>query len=123
MTRNLKGTSVVFAAGLLAFVSPSLYSQQSNFQTSFLAPVAIRPLNSGIVATIADAQHLPYMREVAKEKRSSAVSFQPTASDLLIQQAEERFRNGRKAFQEHDYERARTEFDGAIDTMLAASVN
>lgn len=63
------------------------------------------------------------MKEVAREKRSSAVTFQPTPSDLLIQQAEERFRTGRKAFQDHDYDRARSEFDGAIDTMLAASVN
>jgi membrane-bound lytic murein transglycosylase D len=60
---------------------------------------------------------------VAKEKGASALSFQPTSSDLLIQQAEERFRSGRKAFQDHDYDRARTEFDGAIDTMLSASEN
>jgi len=123
MTRNFTGTSLFFAVGLLAFISPSLYSQQSNFQTSFLAPVAIRPLNSGIAATIVESEHLPYMREVAKEKRASALTFQPTASDLLIQQAEERFRNGRKAFQDHDYDRARTEFDSAIDTMLSASLN
>jgi membrane-bound lytic murein transglycosylase D len=123
MTRNFKATRVVFSIGLLAFLSPSLYSQQSNLQTSFLAPVAIRPLNTGITATIVEAEHLPYIREVAKEKRSSALSFQPTPSDLLIQQAEERFRSGRKAFQDHDYDRARTEFDSAIDAMLAASEN
>jgi membrane-bound lytic murein transglycosylase D len=63
------------------------------------------------------------MREVAKEKRASALNFQPTSSDLLIQQAEERFRSGRKAFQDHDFDRARAEFDSAIDTMLSASEN
>jgi membrane-bound lytic murein transglycosylase D len=123
MTRNLKATRVLFVVGLLAFLLPSLYSQQSNLQTSFLAPVAIRPLSSGIAATIVEAEHLSYMKEVAKEKRSGALTFQPTPSDLLIRQAEERFKTGTKAFQDHDYDRARTEFDGAIDTMLSASEN
>ncbi|HWF09162.1 MAG TPA: transglycosylase SLT domain-containing protein [Bryobacteraceae bacterium] len=80
-------------------------------------------MSGGITATIVEAEHLSYMREVAKEKRSSAVTFQPTPSDLLIRQAEERFKTGTKAFQDHDYDRARTEFDGAIDTMLSASEN
>jgi membrane-bound lytic murein transglycosylase D len=77
----------------------------------------------GITASIGEAEHLPYLKEVAKEIKPSPIAFQPTSSDLLIQQAEERFRNGRRAFQDRDFERARTEFDAAIDVMLTASDN
>jgi membrane-bound lytic murein transglycosylase D len=125
MTRNFRaGTAVPFLALLLAPLS-ALYSQQSGLQTSFLAPIAIRPVNPGISATIREAEHLPYLSEVAKETKlaapSAAAPFQPNSSDLLIQQAEERFRNGRKAFQDRNFELARTEFDAAIDAMLLAS--
>jgi membrane-bound lytic murein transglycosylase D len=60
------------------------------------------------------------LKEVAK---TVTPDFHPNPSDLLIQQAEERFRNGRRAFTERDYERARSEFDAAIDAMLTASEN
>src|SRR5207248_10769754 len=69
------------------------------------------------------AEHLPYLKEVAKENKPGTTDFQPTASDLLIQQAEERFRNGKKAFQDRDFAQARVEFDAAIDAMLSASAN
>ncbi|HEX4136594.1 MAG TPA: transglycosylase SLT domain-containing protein [Bryobacteraceae bacterium] len=124
MTRKYNVTGAVVFAAVLLISSQSLYSQQSNIQASFLAPVAIRtPATAGIAATIADTEHLPYLKEVARENAPTPAAFQPTASDLLIQQAEERFRNGRKAFQERDFDRARTEFDAAIDTMLTASEN
>src|ERR1019366_8318819 len=120
MTRNYKIAAVLSLFVLVLFPSQFLYSQQSNFQTSFLTPAAIHPVNNGIAATIVESEHLPYLKEVA---RTVAPDFKPNPSDLLIQQAEERFRNGRKAFQERDYERARTEFDAAIDAMLSASEN
>ena len=44
-------------------------------------------------------------------------------SDLLIQQAEESFRSGRKFYQDRDFDDARREFDTAIDSMLKASEN
>jgi membrane-bound lytic murein transglycosylase D len=123
MTRNSRFASTALAAAALLVVSPSVYSQQSNRQTFFLAPAAIRPPNPSVSATIVEAEHLPYLKEVAKEARPESTAFQPTSSDLLIQQAEERFRNGKRAFQERDFAHARTEFDGAIDAMLMASDN
>jgi membrane-bound lytic murein transglycosylase D len=126
MTRNLTAACTVFLTVLLFPASPHLYSQQSGLQTSFLAPAAIRTVNAGVTAvaaTIIDAEHLPYLKEVAKEASPAAKVFQPTASDLLIQQAEERFRIGKKAFQDRDFDHARTEFDAAIDVMLTASNN
>lgn len=123
MTRNPKALTVFSFLLLLLFIlSPSLYSQQSSFQTSFLAPVALRTL-SGVRASIVDAEHLPYLNEVAKEEAKAAKAFQPTPSDLLIQEAEERFKNGKKAFQDRDYTQARSEFDAAIDAMLMGSEN
>jgi membrane-bound lytic murein transglycosylase D len=132
MTRNFNATGTVLLTVLLFPASLSLFAQQSGLQTSFLVPAAIRTVNAGVAATsiagsIADAEHLPYLKEVAKEAAKEASPqikvFLPTASDLLIQQAEERFRNGKKAFQERDFDHARTEFDAAIDVMLTASAN
>jgi membrane-bound lytic murein transglycosylase D len=123
MTRNFRTANTVFLAALSFVFLQSLYSQQSNLQTSFLAPVAIRTTTTGVAATIVEAEHLPYLKEVAKEIKSGTTAFQPTPSDLLIQQAEERFRNGKKAYQDRDFEHARAEFDAAIDAMLMASDN
>jgi membrane-bound lytic murein transglycosylase D len=120
MTRKNRAVSIFFLFVFVLLSSSVLSAQQSNFQTSFLTPTAVRPLNTGIAATIVESEHLPYLKEVAK---TSKAAFQPTPSDLLIQQAEERFRNGKKAFQDHDYVRARTEFDAAIDAMLMGSEN
>jgi membrane-bound lytic murein transglycosylase D len=120
MTRKFKALLVLFLTAVLILPSQVLFAQQSSLQTSFFAPAAVRSFNTGIAATIVESEHLPYLKEVAK---SGTPNFQPTSSDLLIQQAEERFRNGKKAFQERDYAHARTEFDAAIDSMLAASEN
>jgi membrane-bound lytic murein transglycosylase D len=123
MTRYFKATGLVFLTALLLISSAPSFAQQPNLQTSFFAPAAIRTPGPSVGATIVDTQHLPYLKEVAKDAVPSPAVFRPTESDLLIQQAEERFRNGKKAFQERDYDRARVEFDAAIDVMLTASDN
>jgi membrane-bound lytic murein transglycosylase D len=128
MTRNSKVFTAVFFAALLLTPSRLLFSQQSNLQTLFLAPAAIRLTNpvvasSGISASIIKSENLPYLKELAKEVKPEVPSFQPTPSDLLIQQAEERFRSGKKLYQDRDFDHARTEFDTAIVTMLRASEN
>jgi len=131
MTRNLKAAGTVLVTALLFPASQSVYCQQSGLQTSFLAPSAIRTVTPSVASTIVEAEHLPYLKEVAKEVAKEAAKeaspatkvFLPTPSDLLIQQAEERFRIGKKAFQDRDFDHARTEFDAAIDAMLTASAN
>src|SRR5271155_5321984 len=128
MTRNSKDFSAAIFIVLLLIPSSKLFSQQSNFQTLFLAPAAIRLTNpvvvsSGISASIIKSENLPYLKELAKEAKPQVASFEPTPSDLLIQQAEERFRAGRKFYQDRDFDRARGEFDAAIQTMLRASPN
>jgi membrane-bound lytic murein transglycosylase D len=123
MTRKRNATIFLFLTAL-AFISIPLFAQQSQLQTSFLAPAAVRnnaALASGISAIIVRAEHLPYLTELSRIHKSDAAAFQPTPSDLLIQKAEERFRAGRKFFRDRDFDHARTEFDGAVDLMLNAS--
>jgi membrane-bound lytic murein transglycosylase D len=113
-----------FCCGLLLLgTSPHLCSQQSNFQTSFFSPAAIHLPNTGVLPDVAETEHLPYIKQVAKENSKSPTAFLPNASDLLIQQAEESFRSGRRYYRDRDFDHARQEFDTAIDDMLKASEN
>lgn len=100
--------------------SSLLFSQQSGLQTSFFSPAAIH-LPITVLADVAETEHLPYIKQVAKENGKTLTPFLPNGSDLLIQQAEESFRRGRKFYRDRDFERARAEFDAAIDSMLKAS--
>ena len=120
MARSSKAIFVVFFTVLFLFSSRPLLSQQSHFQTSFLAPAAIRLTNPASTVVVR-AEHLPYLTELAKENKPEVAVFEPTASDFLIQQAEERFQTGRKFYKDRDFDRARTEFDAAIGLMLRAS--
>ena len=122
MTRK-PGKSIFVSCLALSVSSSLLFSQQLNFQTSFFSPAAARLTVPGPTADIVDTEHLPYINQVAKEKKSTAVSYSPNASDLLIQEAEQKFRAGKKFYQERDYTSARTSFDASIDAMLKASVD
>lgn len=126
MTRNLKVSFFLNIVFLVLLPCRLVFGQQSHFQISFLAPAAIRLTNpaaaANVVPIIVKSEHLPYLTEVAKESHS-VTAFQPTPSDLLIQQAEERFQNGRKFYKSGNFEGARTEFDAAIGLMLRASEN
>lgn len=119
MTWNYKAVPATILTVLIAAPPQQLLAQQSALQTAFLAPTSIR-LNTAI-PNIVESEHLPYLKQIAKDKRLSASAFKPNNSDLLIQQAEERFASGRKFYQDRDFDSARREFDAAIDLMLKAS--
>jgi membrane-bound lytic murein transglycosylase D len=121
MARNSMLLIAALCALLLSSPSASLKAQQSNLQTSFLAPAAVHVPNPGIVADIVESEHLPYLKQVAKDSKPTGIVFQPNASDFLIEQAEERFRSGKNFYRDRDAEHARIEFDAAIDLMLRAS--
>ncbi len=123
MARNSIILTAAFCALLLSGPSASLKAQQSSLQTSFLAPAAVHVANPGIAADIVESEHLPYIKQVAKDSKPAGAIFQPNASDLLIEQAEERFRNGKNFYRDRDPEHARVEFDAAIDLMLRASAH
>ncbi|HWE49039.1 MAG TPA: transglycosylase SLT domain-containing protein [Bryobacteraceae bacterium] len=121
MTWNKKAVPALVLTVFIAAPPEQLLAQQSAIQTAFLAPTSIR-LNTAL-PSIVESEHLPYLKQVARDKRLGPAIFKPNDSDLLIQQAEERFQNGRKFYQERDFDRARVEFDAAIDAMLKASEN
>ena len=117
------GKSILFQCLALGASSSVLFSQQLNFQTSFFSPAVARLAAPEPAADIVETEHLPYINQVAKEKNSTAVSYSPNASDLLIQEAEQKFRAGKKFYRERDYTSARVSFDASIDAMLKASVD
>lgn len=96
------------------------FSQQFGIQSSFLPAIIRTPGVSGMVPDIAETEHLPYITEVTKENQGASV-FHPTASDILIQQAEEKFRSGSRFYATSDFDHARSDFDAAIALMLRAS--
>jgi membrane-bound lytic murein transglycosylase D len=78
----------------------------------------------GIAADIVETKDESYIKSVARMAAEKNVgSFQPNSSDLLIEQAEERFKAGRKFYRVKDTDHARTEFDAAVDLMIQASVS
>lgn len=123
MAWKLRTASYSVFCSALVLSPSSVFSQQTNLQTSFFAPAAAHLYTAGVLADVAETEHLPYINQVAKENPKGLAAFQPNASDLLIQRAEEKYRNGKRFYQIRDYEHARLEFDGAIDDMLKASEN
>ena len=124
MARNSNAVvPAVFSTGLFLFASPLLFSQQSNLQTSFLTPASIRPPAVPPLPSVTATLRLPYLTQVQSNlvAKGAGSEFRPTASDFLIQQAEEKLRAGRQSYRSGDIDRARADFDSAIDLMLAAS--
>lgn len=110
-----------FAAGIFSlFVVLPASSQQSGLQSSFLPAIIRTPVITGFVPDIAETEHLPYLTEVTKENQGASV-FHPTPSDVLIQQAEDKFRSGSRFYAASDFDHARLDFDAAIALMLRAS--
>src|SRR5437868_6261800 len=99
------------------------YNQQSRFQMSFLP----RAVGSGEheIATIPPpaVSVNPYLQN----KVPSALRAEPlpprrkSRGDTLVQNADQAFQRGKRAYQANDVETARKEFDAAIDLMLEAS--
>jgi membrane-bound lytic murein transglycosylase D len=106
------------ALAVCVFVAAApLFPQQSGIQSSFL-PAIIHA--AGILPDTPENEHVPYITEVSREYQGSS-AFRPTASDLLIQQAEEKFRSGSKFYANGDFDHARSDFDAAIELMFRAS--
>lgn len=128
MVWNNRSASAVVLTFLLAVPNELILAQQAGLPTSFLAPAAVHsiPPASPAAAAVSDSEHLPYVRQIRRDRRlSSTVSplstFSPNASDLVIQQSEEKFAAGRKFYQERDFDRARVAYDTAIAMMLQGS--
>ena len=75
------------------------------------------------VLTVSEINTESYLETVSKAENTANRPFRPTASDLLIQQAEEKLHAGRDAYRQKDSDRARSAFNEAIELMLRASDN
>ncbi len=118
--------SLIFPTVLIPVDSVCCYSQQSTFQMSLMSPSAAGSVFSsiGIYADIVETRDESYLKAVERlETEKEHKTFQPSSSDLLIEQAEERFQSGRKLYRVKDSDHARSEFDAAVDLMIQASAN
>jgi membrane-bound lytic murein transglycosylase D len=106
--------SVFLCSTIVLGTTPLLFSQQSSLQIS-LFPKTLAPLE----LSAADIDTDTYLQSIQKRP----TPFHPNSSDLLIGKAEEKFQNGKRAYQVKDTETARREFDDAVDLMLQASDN
>jgi len=96
------------------------YNQQSKFQTAFL-PSPPRPATAPVVDTPPVLEANPYLRDspvLLLEKKNPAA---PTEAELLMQEADQAYRRGKRAYKANDVPQARREFDNAVDLMLQAS--
>ena len=107
-----------FLAAALLIPQSFLFSQQSSFQNN-----SSHTDSDGLDENVTTISDETYMESVAKSESKASQPFHPTPSDLLIQRAEEKFHDGHRFFQLQDADRARTEFDAAIDLMFQASDN
>ncbi len=112
-----------FLAFCLLIPQSLLYSQQLSFQTVPSQSLSLLSDNDVSNSGVSDISEATYLENVSKTDGKASQPFHPTASDLLIQRAEEKFRDGRKFYQVKDSDRARAEFDASIDLMLQASDN
>ncbi len=104
MTRNVNASFRPSFLQSSAFTSAvPLYSQRNlSSKLLFLAPAAVRVNNATVLKWYFGDRRtrrasVPYLTEAfPAATKSEAAVFQPTPSDLLIQQAEERFRAGEK---------------------------
>ena len=112
--------TVCFGLFLLFLVALPVFSQQAGIQSSFLPAIIRTPGISGFLPDIVETEHVPYLTEVTRENQGKSV-FHPSSSDILIQQAEEKFRSGTRFYQNGDFDHARSDFDTAVELMLRAS--
>jgi membrane-bound lytic murein transglycosylase D len=108
------------ALGLCPFLlALPAFTQQSGIQSSFL-PAVLRTPAVGAEPDAVEIDRIPYITEVTRENQGTSV-FHPNSSDILIQQAEEKFRSGSRFYLNGDFDRARSDFDNAIALMLRSS--
>ncbi len=99
-------------------------NQPSRFQMPFAPPAPAEPTEMALAAPPALPPNL-YLRNEAPVplRAQSRLSPMPTPSDLLVAQADDAFRLGRKLYKSGDKDQARQQFDRAVDLMFQASEN
>lgn len=115
--------SVVLLLLAIVLAGCGISPQQQRFQNAFLPPVP-HAVPAALDAAVAEPPIAPpsfYLSDVPNVI-SGAPPLPPSShSDSLMEKAEEHFQQGKAYFQAKELDRARSEFDQAIDLMLEAS--
>jgi len=121
VTNRTKRFLYIFGASATLGISGCAYNQQSKFQTAFL-PSTPAPAAAVEAVEPPMLDPNPYLSD-APAILVQKLPIAPSEGDLLMQRADQAFQRGKQAYQADDTERARREFDTAIDLMLEASGN
>ena len=124
MTSRTKRFLYIFGSSVTLGISGCGYNQQSKFQTAFL-PSTPRPAAAVEAAEPPSLEPNPYLHDAPATllQMVPKMPVAPSEADLLMQRADRAFQRGKKAYQANDTQKARREFDTAIDLMLEASEN
>jgi membrane-bound lytic murein transglycosylase D len=114
---------LVLNAAILVALAGCAAPRQSRFQMPFVPPAHV-----AADVVLADPPSLPPNLYLSKETPNfisdqSRLAPLPTASDLLIARADDAFKRGKRFYQSGDQERARKQFDRAVDLLFEASEN
>src|SRR3954449_11646800 len=98
--------------------------KSTHFQMPFVPPA---PASGGVTFAADPAPPPPNTYLNGESPNSILDQYRqipaPTRSDLSIVQAEEAYQKGKRSYQEGDKEKARRQFDRAIDLLFEASEN
>lgn len=110
-----------FCTPIALLLAGCSYSQQSNFQMSFLPSTPHRTALIPDVPMPPVVQPNLYLADAPAfiNVNPQAPSF-PSRGESLIEKAEQHFQKGKKFYQAKDVENSRKQFDEAVDLMLAA---
>lgn len=113
--------SVAPLLAVLALCGCGITPQQQRFQNAFLPP-APHPAQAALAAVAEPPEVAPslYLSDVPTVI-PGALSLPTSRSDQFIEKAQEHFQQGKQYYQAKEMDRARNEFDQAIDLMLDAS--
>src|ERR1039458_7654419 len=118
--RNFRGFCAIGAAALLAG-GCSYTTQTAKIHQPFVPPVR-RPAPAVLLPDPPAISGASPVFEITPVLRASfEFSEERRAAEALIQRANLRLQRGKGLYQANDIAHARQEFDGAIDSMLAAS--
>ncbi len=114
--------SVAPLLAVLALCGCGITPQQQRFQNAFLPP-APHPADAALAAAVPEPPVVTpnlYLADVPNAI-PGALNLPVSHSDQLVEKAQEHFQQGKQYYQTKEMDRARSEFDQAIDLMLEAS--
>lgn len=122
---RVRGIAVLSAASVLLLAGCATTTQPQQFRTFFVPPARPKAPAERPVVEAPSTGVDRFSGELPFPASASSSSFpslpRPTDADFLIRKADNYFNSGKKAFQEGDLARARSEFNRAIETLMAPS--